>query len=214
MRAYLEQRTWIDYRETGESLQGYYGIGLTSRSSAPEHLHDSLSVPQDLGKIKAEGTPDFNWQEISTWNANVEEYIAEVFNRLALKPLRARFSRLSPRTEIPAHTDDYSENITRIHWPIITDEKNFFCYYSGDKITERIQMKAGNAYAVDTSVKHGFFNFSRSVERVHLIVNVGLGFSEFCEWIQENSLFTAPESSPANNDRCSLIHKDLLGSLN
>lgn len=189
VEAYLNGRAWTDYQDIGESFSGYHGIGLTSRSEKPEHVNDALEVLQSVGSFETDDSKTYNWQEIGVWNANVEAYIQEVFQNLNLPPLRSRFSKLLPRTTIPPHIDDYSDRVTRLHWPIVTDEKNFFCFYDDERVIEKVNMKVGRGYAVDTSRRHGFINFSRSVERIHFIVNVGIPFAEFSKWIQHNDLF-------------------------
>ncbi len=186
--AYLKNQKWTDYNDLGEAFSGYQGIGLTSRSENPEHVDDALEVLQSVGTFEQKGA-DYNWQEIAVWNKNVSEYVEDVFRNLNLAPLRARFAKIMPRTSIPAHVDEFSENITRLHWPIVTDEKNIFCFYDESRVIERVQMVAGHCYAVDTSRRHGFTNFSRTTERIHLIVNVGMGFNDFAKWIAKNNLF-------------------------
>ncbi len=116
----------------------------------------------------------------------------EIFNSLSLKPLRARFSKMQPRSSVPRHIDDFSENVTRVHWPIVTDEKNVFCFYSGNKLVEKVHMPVGKCFAIDSTVPHAFFNFSEKVERVHLVINFGISFKEFKAWSQVNPLFKLP----------------------
>lgn len=186
---YLKRRQWTDYQEIGESFSGYHGIGLTSRSEKPEHVNDALEVLQSVGSYESDESKAYNWQEIGVWNANVQDFVKEVFQNLNLPPLRSRFSKLQPRTTIPPHVDDYSDRVTRLHWPIVTDEKNFFCFYDDQRVVEKVNMKVGRGYAVDTARRHGFINFSKSVERVHFIVNVGMSYAEFSKWIQTNDLF-------------------------
>lgn len=189
IETYLKRRTWTNYQDIGESFSGYHGIGLTSRSENPEHVNDALEVLQSVGTYESDESKSYNWQAIGVWNSNVEDYVKEVFQNLNLAPLRSRFSKLQPRTSIPPHVDDYSDRVTRLHWPIVTDEKNFFCFYDDQRVIEKVHMKVGRGYAVDTAHRHGFINFSKSVERIHFIVNVGMPFAEFSEWIKTNDLF-------------------------
>lgn len=192
--ASLKDRNWVNYAEYGAGVAGYSGIGLTSRSNKPEHINDSVEIPQSVGSFDrdSKGSNEWentNWQELSVWNANVTDEIQSIFSRMKLKPLRARFARLAPRTVIPPHIDDHAETITRLHWPLVTDQKNFFCFYDDSRVVERVHMEVGHCYAVDTSVRHGFMNLSKHVERVHLIVNVGMGYLEFRQWCESNDLF-------------------------
>lgn len=189
----FKQHKWTEYEEYGANVKGYSGIGLTSRSASPEHINDSVEIPQsvgtfELGNSGAEQWSDINWQKLSVWNPNVTGALESLFRRMALKPLRSRFAKLNPRTTIPPHIDDYSENITRLHWPLITDEKNYFCFYDSARVIERVSMEVGKCYAVDTSVRHGFMNLSKVTERIHLIVNVGMSFNDFRAWCQTNDL--------------------------
>lgn len=191
----LSSREWTSYEEYGAGIEGYSGIGLTSRSASPEHINDSVAIPQSVGTFELDGKAaeqwsGVNWQELSVWNPNVTGVLESLFKSMALKPLRSRFAKLDPRTVIPPHIDDHSSTITRLHWPLVTDEKNFFCFYDSSRVVERVQMEAGKCYAVDTSVRHGFMNLSKSTKRIHLIINVGMGFSEFRHWCKSNPLFT------------------------
>lgn len=188
IQSYLSNKAWVDYSEYGHDFNGYSGIGLTSRSKSSEHINDSVKVPQSVGTFQKE-LENYNWQAISAWNENVSDYMKDLFERLNLKPLRARFSKIEPRSTVPRHIDDYSENITRIHWPVTTDEKNMFCFYSGDALVEKVHMEVGSCYAIDTSIPHAFFNFSKVTERIHLIINFPMSFSYFRLWIQKNELF-------------------------
>lgn len=193
--SYLETHRWTDYNEMGEAFVGYQGIGLTSRSEKPEHINDALEVLQSVGDFE-QASADYNWQAIDVWNQNVTDYVETVFKSLNLRPLRARFSKLQPRSTIPPHVDEFSENITRLHWPIVTDDKNFFCFYDESRVIEKVPMLPGRCYAVDTSKRHGFINFSKKVERIHLIINVGMGFQDFSKWLSGNSLFKTDMRKP------------------
>lgn len=188
IKTYLNSKVWLNYSEYGSEFVGYSGIGLTSRSSSHEHIADSVKVPQPVGTFKRD-MECYNWQEISVWNENVSDYMKELFQSFTLTPMRARFSKMEPRSAVPRHIDDYSESITRVHWPIITDEKNIFCFYNEDKLVERVHMTVGSAFAIDTSVAHAFYNFSKVTQRVHLIVNFPMSFSSFRIWVQNNDLF-------------------------
>lgn len=189
--AYLNQKSWVDYAEYGNDFGGYSGIGLTSRSDKPEHVNDSVEVLQSVGSYE-KSLAEFDWQSISVWNHNVSEYMEIIFKELNLKPLRARFSKMQPRSTVPRHIDDFSENVTRVHWPIITDDKNVFCFYEGNKLVEKVHMPVGQCFAIDSTVPHGFFNFSKVTERIHLVINFGMNFQEFREWIKVNELFKNP----------------------
>ncbi len=188
MRSYLHNKKWVDYSEYGTDFSGYSGIGLTSRSNNPEHITDSVKVPQSVGTFQTE-MENYNWQAISVWNENVSDYMKDFFQSLTLQPLRARFSKMEPRSTVPRHIDDYSKNITRVHWPIVTDDKNMFCFYNGETLIEKIHMEAGSCFAIDTSVAHAFYNFSKVTQRIHLIINFPMSFSDFRLWIQNNDLF-------------------------
>lgn len=185
---------WVGYERETSEYTGYAGVGLTSRSNSPEHLNDSLDIHQPIKVEIPEKTAEYNWQAISVWNENVTGPVRSLFERFNLPPLRARFAKLGPRVSVPPHVDDYSENITRIHWPIVTDDKNFFCFYSSASARKpmiRLNMLEGSAYAVNVRRPHGFINFSEKTERVHLIINVGMSYEEFSKWIQSHDLLKA-----------------------
>jgi hypothetical protein len=176
--SYLNSETWSSYTQFDEKYQGFYGIGLTSfeKSDSPEL--DSLKIYQDISRTRNKKESDINWQLMTNHTHHVHDYIKELFDRFKFLPHRARFAKIDPGKKIALHTDDYTENITRVHWPIITNSDNIMLGHNLDtKKIDRYYFESGKCYAINTNVLHGVINNS-TLARVHLIVNFGISFEE------------------------------------
>lgn len=186
IRSEIKNLTWLSYGEDTRTpgAKGYHGIGLTCRADSPRPELDALLVYQDLRPDIKPNAHSFNWQEMDQLTPNAQGYLKEVLFSLGLAPGKARLAKLDSGSKIPPHRDDYCQNITRIHWPIQTDKKNFFNFYDEEmKLVERVNMREGRVYAVDPNWPHSFQNYSKVVDRIHLIINVNMDLLSFYQFV-------------------------------
>jgi hypothetical protein len=174
---YLKDEKWYSLgEEFDEKFSGHHGIGLTATSdSSTPHL-DSFTPYQDISR-----KPDIvekNWQLLTTPTESVRGYMKEVFDRFKFIPHRARFAKIDPGQKIGMHVDTYMENMTRVHWPIITDPEAYMLGYNEDtRKIDRYNFEVEKCYVINTNVVHGVINRS-SISRIHLIVNFDISFEE------------------------------------
>lgn len=167
---YLETEERTSYTVFDPRFVGFEGIGLTSFSGS--NL-DALRIEQKVSMDRKVNEAMVNWQLMTERTKHVHGIVAELFDRLKFKPMRARFAIIHPRNVIKQHTDDYMEEMTRVHWPIITDEKNIMI---GDG--KRYHFSVGECHAINTNLPHGFVNGSDDCTRIHLIINFDVPFIE------------------------------------
>ena len=95
-------------------------------------------------------------------------YFREVLNTFKCEMHRVRVVKLESGAKIETHVDPSSgrgQSEVRLHIPIITNDEVEF-YSRG----ERVSMKAGELWFIDTSYPHSVFNKS-NVDRIHLIID-------------------------------------------
>jgi hypothetical protein len=185
---YVNTEDWQSYLQFGEKYAGFHGIGLTAKEDSPTPELDSLMIYQDVSRHSGPKA-ETNWQQMTTPTRHVHGYIQQVFSRFKLVPHRARFAKIDPGKKISLHTDDYMENMTRVHWPIITNSKNYMLgYNSTTRKIDKYNFEVNKCYAINTNVVHGFINDSTE-SRIHLIVNFDVHFDQF-KIYAENGLFT------------------------
>lgn len=184
---YLNREDWTSYKEINEQYDGFYGIGLTCDSKSQTPDLDSLMVHQAISRRSKKS--DNNWQLMTDHTRHVHGYVAELFSKFKFLPHRARFAKIDAGKKIGMHTDDYMENMTRVHWPIVTNDDNYMLGYNEHtKKIDRYNFKVGHCYAINTNVLHGFINRS-SISRIHLIVNFDISFDEL-KYYTNSGLFT------------------------
>ena len=182
---YLNNEDWESYTQFDESYQGYHGIGLTSASNSITPDLDSLMIHQKIARHRTDDKEIFNWQIMTDPTRHVHGYVKEIFSKFTLIPHRARFAKIDPDSNIALHTDDYTENVTRVHWPIITDDNNYMLGLNQDtRKIDRYNFKSGKCYAINTNILHGVINRS-NIARIHLIVNFNVSFQEFKHYAKD-----------------------------
>lgn len=180
MLDYLDTEERTPYTVFDPKYKGFEGIGLTSFAGSDL---DALRIEQEVSMDRKVNAAEKNWQLMYTPTKHVHGVVAELFDKLKFRPMRARFAIIHPRNVIKTHTDDYMEKMTRVHWPIITDEKNFML--NGAK---RHHFAVGECHAINTNLPHGFINSSDTVTRIHLIINFDVEFEQLREH-SETGLF-------------------------
>lgn len=98
--------------------------------------------------------------------AGCEPMIERVLYCMGLLPdavSNVLMSRVVPGQEIELHTD---RSPRRVHVPIMTNKQAWFCVED-----ERINMRVGSAYEIDTRRLHGVLNEGQC-DRIHLMFDV------------------------------------------
>lgn len=130
--------------------------------------------PRDLGS-KTNGRETIPYQYVS-------EDLARFFKSLPYKSWYWSMTILHPGAELPIHKDTYLggdiENLTRIHWPLLTNINSKFRWFSEDRkeIIFETHLPVGLGYALNVATPHQVVNHG-SQPRVHLLCNLDVPFA-------------------------------------
>jgi len=184
----VNQTDWFSYENFDKKYEGYHGIGLTGFENSANIELDSLTIYQEISRKTDNDKSEINWQNMSARTKNVKGFMIDFFDNLKFKPQRARFSKIDPGKSISLHRDDYMENMTRVHWPVISSPENImFNYDEENKKIDRYYLEPGRCYAINTNLLHGIKNNS-NISRVHLIINFSVPFEKMKEYSSKGLL--------------------------
>lgn len=95
-------------------------------------------------------------------------YIKEIMQSMGTDVFKVRIMKLIRRKKIATHVDNFSDpDIIRFHIPIVTDDKVRFIVENDDK-----NLEAGNLYWVNVRKQHKVENWSKTLDRIHLVFDV------------------------------------------
>jgi hypothetical protein len=173
---YSKNVSYVCKHESHEKIYKSAGLSFIKNSITPD-----LDVIDDLGNKNANLNLDnFVLKE------NIPTAIVEIIKKISLgfNTSKIRFSCLFKGITIPWHIDYNCENITRVHLPILTNDKCFYYYKNSNGKIIRDNLKFGKLYALDTNYEHCIKNNSE-IDRVHFIVNVNTNFENYLKTIND-----------------------------
>jgi len=123
---------------------------------------------------------DFRLQDTNLYNMFPE--VREFIESLGTEVHRVRFMRLKPGGgELERHTDQVDPDsggskgkLARIHIPIKTNDKVVFTVWDTKGVPQKINMKFGEYWFLDTRKAHQAVNGGDD-ERIHLVIDVKVG---------------------------------------
>lgn len=105
-------------------------------------------------------------------NEFVDDVFEEVLNTFKAPYTRVRLAVLMPEFECEPHIDYNTNYSIRVHIPIFTNLKTFFCYDDPKRETTKQHMPAdGRIWFVNTGYRHWVENYGSS-PRLHLVVSL------------------------------------------
>ena len=124
--------------------------------------------------LEKEINHEFNYKQKTKLCVDYIEEVIDTLDNMGLYPRRARFTVLKSGGESTIHKDTLktTDYATRIHIPIITNDKCVHILYDNDmNEIDRIHMPAdGSAYILKVNHYHQIINESDE-DRFHLIMN-------------------------------------------
>jgi quercetin dioxygenase-like cupin family protein len=154
---------WTPHFVPGNYAGDWSGIALRSVDGVMGHAHSRPDVPSEAYR------PTPALQACS--------YLGHVLGQFQCRVGSARLLQLGPGSVIKEHTDHdlgYASGTLRLHVPIQTRPEVEF-YVEG----ERVVMREGECWYVDTSLRHRVTNLSPE-SRVHLVFDCELN-----DWLRE-----------------------------
>lgn len=187
----LDDMQFIKFDETTGTpgYNCYYGVGLTYVPGLSTIEKSALQVHQKMHRhAKKEKSVDIKCFD-SQINPNIEGYLRTFLESFKFPPGRALLAKLVREKFLYPHRDLHYEGVTRVHWPIVTTEENQFIFYTDRRRKkEQFHMHLGQGYAVDTTHMHAFVNRSKTVDRVHLIVDFHKSLEDFKTLVFDHAL--------------------------
>jgi hypothetical protein len=113
----------------------------------------------------------------------VPQSILSFIDLFEIKTFYWTITILPPGGSLPIHMDTvigaWPNQITRMHWPILSNNDAFFEFYDETRTTiiEKFRMHVGHSYCPDVSIPHRIVN-DGIMERIHLIANLDIPFNE------------------------------------
>jgi hypothetical protein len=153
---------------------GSYGLSHVPGSITPElDVVDNIESNEDVNK----NTLDF------ILNDNLPSTVEAFINKLQgpYSTGKVRFSKLMPDVTMPWHVDLNCENITRVHIPIITNNKSNYFYKDTNGIINSIHLTAKSVYALNVNYPHTIRN-KGTTPRIHMIVNVNTNYENYIHY--------------------------------
>jgi len=164
-----------DHRDIPDIISG---IPLTMKPGIERRMHD---------KTNGDETEFYSW---------VPNNLRQFMDNIPYKSWFWTIVFLKPHQQLPIHVDTRldvpTHNMTRLHWPIKTNEFCEMIWFEDDRTTiiEKAYLEANKCYAVNVVVPHTVTNNSGK-ERIHLLCNIDIPYLNF---IKDNyEIFNARE---------------------
>ena len=167
--------TFTNHYSNYNKDKSWAALSLRGYTSDPSFITKPIEMND---KWKEENKDvQFEMQDTSLYE-NFPE-VRELLKDYGDKIHRIRFMSLKPGGgELERHTDQVdpdsggSKNkIARIHFPIVTNEKVIFTVWDGKGTEQKVHMKRGECWFLDTRKAHRAIN-GGDKERIHLVVDI------------------------------------------
>lgn len=188
----LNTLPWIEYSEVlkNPKFAGYYGYGLNHKDQSTTPHLDALDIEEYLGVDETKLQARDNRQRLEIIREDIPNQFKKILKSFNVPTGKARFAKLKHGTFIRPHMDAHCEEICRLHWPFRSDSENKFNFYDEKiKKIDSFTPEIGSVYVIDPNAIHSFSNKSKSVDRIHLIINVMMDITEFYSFLKENNLW-------------------------
>lgn len=162
------------FPEQDELYYGSAGLSHVVGSKTPElDVVDGLNKNDDVNK----NTFDF------ILNDNIPYRLVEFINKVKgpYSTGKIRFSKMMPNACISWHVDLNCENITRIHIPILTNNKSKYFYKNDAGLVNVVHFKIQSMYALNVNYLHAVRNNGTS-PRIHMIINVNTDYETYLHY--------------------------------
>ena len=160
----IDHDKWIDYKNLTDKSSGYYGISLMQKENSSTPELDSLSVFDD------------DDSKVNIIREDIPEGFKHFLKLFTVPISKARLAKITSKGLLPPHIDTGYEEITRLHWPLQTNDKSYWHWYENKKRIDTLHLKSGFGYAMNTNVMHSVQN-KGMLDRIHLILNVDMSYN-------------------------------------